>query len=179
MPTSEPNLKVMASSSVFRYKGKENDPRQAGRDLKVDAVLTGRIVQSGDTLAVNAELVNVADGSQIWGERYSERLADVSARQQEIVRDVSDKLRLRLSGEQHQRLERRPTENAEAYQFYVQGRHEMDKSTDASWKKAAEFFQRAIDKDPGYAAAYAGLAEAYAILGAVSDLPPKEAYQKA
>jgi TolB-like protein/Tfp pilus assembly protein PilF/predicted Ser/Thr protein kinase len=174
-----PNLKVMASSSVFRYKGKENDPQQAGRDLKVDAVLTGRMVQSGDTLAVNAELVNVADGSQIWGERYSTRLADVAGLQQEIVRDVSDKLRLRLSGEQHQRLDRRPTEDAEAYQFYALGRHEMDKFSDNGWKKAAGFFQQAVDKDPGYAAAYAGLAEAYAMLGAESDLPSKEAYEKA
>jgi TolB-like protein/tRNA A-37 threonylcarbamoyl transferase component Bud32/Tfp pilus assembly protein PilF len=174
-----PNLKVMASSSVFRYKGRDNDPQQAGRDLKVDAILTGRMVQSGDTLAVNAELVNVADGSQIWGERYTEKLADVSALQQEIVRDVSDKLRLRLSGEQHQRLERRPTEDPEAYQFYVQGRHEMDKFTDASWKKASEFFQRAIEKDPNYSAAYAGLADAYGVLGSISDLPPKEAYEKA
>jgi len=168
-----PNLKVMASSSVFRYKGRDNDPQQAGRDLKVDAVLTGRMVQSGDMLAVNAELVNVADGTQIWGERYSEKLADISALQQEIVRDISDKLRLRLSGEQHQRLERRPTEDPEAYQFYVQGRHEMDKFTDASWKKAAELFQRAIDKDPSYAAAYAGLADAYGILGSISDLLPR------
>jgi TolB-like protein/Tfp pilus assembly protein PilF len=174
-----PNLKVMASSSVFRYKGKENDPQQAGRDLKVDAVLTGRMVQSGDTLAVNAELVNVADGSQIWGERYSKKLADISGLQQEIVRDVSDKLRLRLSGEQHERLERRPTEDAEAYQFYVRGRHEMDRVSDAGWKKAAGFFQQAVDKDPSYAAAYAGLAEAYGVLGEESDLPSNEAYPKA
>jgi eukaryotic-like serine/threonine-protein kinase len=174
-----PNLKVMASSSVFRYKGRDNDPQQAGRNLKVDAILTGRMVQSGDTLAVNAELVNVADGSQIWGERYSEKLTDVSALQQEIVRDVSDKLRLRLSGEQHERLDRRPTEDPEAYQFYAQGRHEMDKGTDASWKKAARFFQQAIDKDPSYAAAYAGLADAFAILGSVSDIQPKEAFEKA
>jgi tetratricopeptide (TPR) repeat protein len=170
---------VMASSSVFRYKGKEGDPQQAGRDLKVDAVLTGRMVRSGDTLAVNAELVNVADGSQIWGEHYNEKMADISALQQEIVRDISGKLRLRLSGEQHQRLERRPTANAEAYQFYAQGRHEMDKFNDSNWKKAVGLFQQAIDKDPSYAAAYAGLADAYAILGDVSDLPPKEAFEKA
>ncbi len=174
-----PNLKVMASSSVFRYKGKENDPQQAGRDLKVDAVLTGRMMQRGNTVAVNAELVNVADGSQMWGAQYSKKLADVSGLQQEIVSDISSKLRLKLSGAEKQRLERRPTEDAEAYQFYVQGRHEMDKFTDASWKKAAEFFQRAIDKDPSYAAAYAGLADAYGILGSVSDLPSKEAYEKA
>ncbi len=174
-----PNLKVMSSSSVFRYKGKQSDPQQAGKDLKVDAVLTGRMVQGGDTLAVNAELVNVADGTQVWGARYSTKLADASNLQLEIVRDVSEKLRLRLSGEQHQRLDRRPTENAEAYQFYAQGRHEIDKGTDASWKKAAQFFQQAIDKDPNYSAAYAGLADAYGILGSVSDIQPKEAFEKA
>ncbi|HWY05740.1 MAG TPA: protein kinase [Candidatus Acidoferrales bacterium] len=174
-----PNLKVMASSSVFRYKWKENDPQQAGKDLKVDAVLTGRIVRIGDNLTVNAELVNVRDGSQIWGERYNEKMANVSALQQEIVSDISSKLRFRLSGEDKQRLKRRPTQDPEAYQFYTQGRHEMDKFTDASWKKAAQFFQKAIDKDPGYAAAYAGLADAYGILGAVSDIPPREAYEKA
>ncbi len=145
----------------------------------MDAILTGRMVQSGDTLAVNAELVNVADGSQIWGARYSKRLADVSDLQQEIVSDISNKLRLRLSGEEKQRLERHPTENPEAYQFYAQGRHEMDRGTDASWKKAAEFFQRAIDKDASYAAAYAGLADVYGVLGSVSDIQPKEGFEKA
>jgi len=178
-----PNLKVMASSSVFRYKRKEkekeNDPQQAGKDLKVDAVLTGRIVRSGDTLAVSAELVNVADGSQIWGERYNEQMADISALQQEIVSDISSKLRLRLSGEEKQRLARRPTENAEAYRFYLLGRRELDKFTDQGWKNAAQYFQQAVDKDPNYAAAYAGLSEAYVLLGYDVDLPTKEAYQKA
>jgi serine/threonine protein kinase/tetratricopeptide (TPR) repeat protein len=176
-----PNLKVMASSSVFRYKGKqkENDPQQAGKDLKVDAVLTGRMVRSGDTLAVRAELVNVADGSQIWGAQYEERMADISALQQEIVSDISSKLRLKLSGEEKQRLARRPTENAEAYKFYLEGRQEMDKWTDRGWQKAAEDFQQAVDKDPNYAAAYAGLSEADLLLGYAVDLPTKEAYEKA
>jgi eukaryotic-like serine/threonine-protein kinase len=178
-----PNLKVMASSSVFRYKRrekeKENDPQQAGKDLKVDAVLTGRMVRSGDTLAVSAELVNVADGSQIWGERYNERMEDISALQQEIVSDISSKLRLRLSGEEKQRLARRPTENAEAYRFYLLGRQELGKFTDQGWKNAAQYFQQAVDKDPNYAAAYAGLAEAYVLLGYDVDLPTKEAYEKA
>ena len=174
-----PNLKVMASSSVFRYKAKDKDPQQAGKDLKVDAVLTGRMARSGDTLAVNAELVNVADGSQIWGAQYRKSLADVPDLQQEIVSDISSKLKLSLSGEERGRLDRHPTKDAEAYQSYLQGRHEMDKFSDASWKKAAEFFQRAVDKDTGYAEAYAGLAEAYALLGSVSDLPPEEAYRRA
>ena len=165
-----PNLKVMSSSSVFRYKGRDGDPQQAGRDLKVDAVVTGRMSQLGDTVAVTAELVNVADDSRIWGQRYSEKLANISALQQEIVSDISDKLRLKLSGSDKQRLARRPTENAEAYQLYLEGRRQMDQWNDQSWKKAAEFFQKAVDKDPNYAAAHAGLSEAYGVLGFYIDL---------
>ncbi len=174
-----PSLKVMASSSVFRYKGKDGDPQQAGKDLKVDAVLTGRMARSGDTLAVSAELVNVADGSQIWGERYNEKMADISALQQEIVSDISGKLQMKLSGKEKERLTRRPTENAEAYRFYLQGRQEMDKWTDPGWKKGAEYFQQAVDQDPNYAVAYAGLSEAYVLLGYAVDVPTKEAYEKA
>src|SRR5271169_870972 len=174
-----PNLKVMASSSVFRYKGKGGDPQHAGKDLKVDAVLTGRMARSGDTLVVSAELVNVADGSQIWGERYSEKMTDISALQQEIVSDISSKLQLKLSGNEKQRLARRPTENAEAYRFYLLGRQEMDKWTDPGWKKGAEYYQQAVDEESNYAAAYAGLAEAYVLLGSAVDVPTKEAYEKA
>ena len=174
-----PNLKVMSSSSVFRYKGRDGDPQQAGKDLKVDAVLTGRMSQLGDTVAVTAELVNVSDDSRIWGQRYSEKLANISALQQEIVADISDKLRLKLTGAEKQRLERRPTENAEAYQFYMQGRREMDRWNDEGWKKGLEYFQQAVNKDQNYAAAYAGLSDAYAMLGYEYDLPPKKAYQDA
>ena len=173
-----PNLKVMSSSSVFRYKGKDNDPQQVGRALKVDAILTGRMTRAGDTLSVNLELVNIADGTQIWGHRYIRSLADISGLQQDIASDVSSKLRLRLSGEDKRRLERRPTENAKAYQLYLQGRREMDNGSDASWKRAAGFFQQAVDEDPNYAEAYAGLAEAYGLLGTEIDLPPREAYEK-
>lgn len=174
-----PNLRVMASSSVLRYKGNASDPQKAGRDLKVDAILTGRIAQRGDNILVSAELVNVADASQIWGHQYSEKLADIPALQQEVVRDVSEKLRLKLTGLEKQRLATRPTENAEAYQLYMRGRYEMDRFTDVSLKRAAEFFQQAIDKDPVYAAAYAGMAGAYAQLGYEGDLPPKEAFHRA
>jgi TolB-like protein/Tfp pilus assembly protein PilF len=174
-----PNLRVMSSSSVFRYKGRDGDPQQAGRDLKVDAVVTGRMSQLGDTVAVTAELVNVSDDSRIWGQRYSEKLANVSALQQEIVSDISDKLRLKLSGADKERLARRPTENAEAYQLYLQGRREMDRWNDEGWKKGLEYFQQAVNKDPNYAAAYAGLSDAYAMLGYEYDLPPKRAHQDA
>lgn len=173
-----PNLKVMSSSTVFRYKGRDGDPQQAGHDLKVDAVLTGHMSQLGDTVAVNAELVNVIDGSHMWGHRYSEKLANISSLQQEIEADISDKLRLKLSGDDKQRLAQRPTENAEAYQFYLQGRREMDEFNDDGWKKAAQSFQKAIDRDANYASAYAGLAEAYSLLGYFVDIIPKEGYEK-
>lgn len=172
-----PNLKVMSSSSVFRYKGRDGDPQQAGRDLKVDAVLTGRMSQLGDVLAINTELVNVADGSRVWGGRYSEKLANVSALQEEIVGDISRQLRIKLSGANQQRQP--PTLNADAYQSYLQGRREMDEFNDNGWKKAAQLFQKSVEQDANYAAAYAGLSEAYGLLGYFVDIDPKEANEKA
>jgi TolB-like protein len=146
-----PNLRVMSSSSVVRYKSGQSDPQKAGKDLHVDAVLIGRITQRSDLFFVNAELVSVADSSQIWGEQYSEKMSDISALQQEIVRDISDKLRLKLSGAEKEHLAKRPTVHPEAYELYLRGRHEMYKWTDAGWKKSLEYFQQAVDKDPDYA----------------------------
>jgi serine/threonine protein kinase/tetratricopeptide (TPR) repeat protein len=174
-----PNLRVMSSSSVLSYKGRESDPQKAGKDLRVDAVLIGRIAQRGDLFFINAELVDVADNSQIWGEQYREKLADIAALQQEIVRDISDRLRLKLSGAEKERLAKRPTVNPEAYELYLRGRHEMYKWTNAGWKKSVEYFQQATDKDPNYAAAYAGLADGYALLGNAVYLPGRDAFQKA
>jgi serine/threonine protein kinase/tetratricopeptide (TPR) repeat protein len=174
-----PNLRVMSSSSVLHYKGRESDPQKAGKDLHVDAVLIGRIAQRGELFFVNAELVDVADNSQIWGEQYSEKMADISALQQNIVRDISDRLRLKLSGAEKEHLAKRPTVNPEAYELYLRGRHEMYKWTDAGWKKSVEYLQQATEKDPSYAAAYAGLADGYALLGNGVYLPAGDAFQKA
>ena len=174
-----PGRRVMSSSSVLRYKGHDADPQKVGKDLHVDAVLTGRIMQRGDALSVNAELVNVTDNSQIWGEQYSEKMADISALQQEIVRDISDRLRLKLSNTEKQRLAKRPTENQEAYELYIRGRHEMYKWNEPGWKKSLEYFQQAVDKDPDYAAAYAGLADSYALLGGSLSLPTNDGLQRA
>ena len=174
-----PNLRVMSSSSVLHYKGRESDPQKAGKDLHVDAVLIGRIAQRGELFFVNAELVDVADNSQIWGEQYSEKMADISALQQNIVRDISDRLRLKLSGAEKEHLAKRPTVNPEAYELYVRGRHEMYKWTDAGWKKSVEYLQQATEKDPSYAAAYAGLADGYALLGNGVYHPAGDAFQKA
>jgi eukaryotic-like serine/threonine-protein kinase len=174
-----PGLKVMSSSAAMRYAGKNPDPEKVGSDLKVDAVLVGRIEQQGDTISIDAELVNATDSSQIWGEQYSEKIADVSAFQQEIVRDISEKLRVKLTPAERKQMNQRPTENADAYRFYVLGRHELEQFAPVHFKKAADYFQQAIDKDPSYAAPYAGLADAYSLFGAFRGLPQEEAFAKA
>jgi eukaryotic-like serine/threonine-protein kinase len=174
-----PGLKVMSSSAAMRYAGKNPDPQKVGSDLHVDAVLIGRIEQQGDTLSVNAELVNAADDSQIWGEQYTEKMANVAMVQQDIVRDISDKLRMRLSPAQKEQMTERPMENADAYHFYVLGRREFDKFTRKDLANAVAYYQQAIDKDPSYAAAYAGLADASSNLGQVGGLPQEEALAKA
>ena len=160
-----PGLKVMSSSAAMRYAGKNPDPEKVGSDLKVDAVLVGRIEQQGDTISVDAELVNAADSSQIWGEQYTEKMANVAMVQQDIVRDISDKLRVKLSAAEKQQMTQAPMENADAYRFYVLGRHEFDQFSPEHFQKAADYFQKAIDKDPSYAAAYGGLADANSLLG--------------
>jgi TolB-like protein/tetratricopeptide (TPR) repeat protein len=158
-----PGLKVMSSSVSRRYAGENTDPAKVGTDLKVDAVLVGKVEQRGDTISVEAELVNAADSSQIWGQQYNEKMADAAALQQEIVRDISEKLRVKLSGEEKERLDKRPTADPEAYRSYVLGQHEWRKLTPDSDEKAIDYFQQAINKDPSYAAAYAGLSEAYSL----------------
>jgi eukaryotic-like serine/threonine-protein kinase len=169
-----PQVHVMARSTVFRYKGRSDDPQKIGEDLKVRAVLTGRVVQRGDALDIQAELVDVSSGSQLWGEDYNRKLSDASGIQQEIARDISDNLRLRLTAEEKTRLAQPATGSAEAYQLYLKGRYQWNKSTEDSIRNSIEYFRQAIEKDPNYALAYAGMADAYSgISGAY--LPPKEA----
>jgi len=160
-----PGLKVMSSTAAMRYAGKDADPEKVGSDLKVDAVLIGKIEQQGDTISVNAELVNAADSSQIWGEQYTEKSASVAMVQQDIVRDISDKLRVKLSPAEKQQMTQAPMENADAYRFYLLGRHEFDQFSPEHFMKATDYFQQAIEKDSNYAAAYAGLADANSLLG--------------
>jgi serine/threonine protein kinase/tetratricopeptide (TPR) repeat protein len=174
-----PGLKVMSSSAAMRYAGKNPDPQKVGSDLKVDAVLIGKVEQQGDTISIDAELVNAADNSQIWGEQYTEKMANVAMVQQEIVRDISDKLRVKLSPAEKQQMTQAPTENADAYRSYVLGLREFDKFTNEHFKKALDYFQQAVDRDPRYAAAYAGLADAYDNLANFGGLPQKEALAKA
>ena len=175
-----PKLRVMARGTVFRYKGKsEVDPQKVGRDLKVRAVVLGRILQRSDSLNVETELVDVASGSRLWGEQYNRKLADILAVQEEISREIAEDLRLRLTGEERRRLTKRYTEDTYAYQLYLKGRYYWNKRTGEGMNKAVEYFQQAIEKDPNYALAYAGLADSYAMLGAYGFLRPETAYPRA
>ena len=174
-----PKLRVMARSTVFRYKGREVDPQEVGRELGVRAVLTGRVLQLDDNLVIRTELVHVADGTQLWGEHYNRKLGDIFAVQEEISKQISEKLEMRLSGEEEKRLTKRHTENAKAYQLYLKGRYHWNKRDKQGAEKGIEFFQRAIEVDPNYALAYAGLADSYIILGFHALVPPGEAIPKA
>ena len=158
-----PNLKVMARSTVFRYKGKEDDPQKIGQALQVSAVLMGRITQHGDHVAVEADLVSTADGSELWGAHYDRSQADITQVQSDITRDISSKLRIQLSGNEQQRLGRAGTTNPEAYRLYLEGRQLWYGRTSEGLKKSIDLFQEAIAADPGYALAYAGLANTYNI----------------
>lgn len=169
-----PKLRVMARSTVFRYKGQRLDPVKFGQELDVAAVLTGRVVQRGDILSVQAELVDVSDGSQLWGEQYTRKLADVLSLQDDLSREISAKLRLRLTGQAKNRLTKRYTESTEAYERYMKGRYYWSRRTAEGLKKAIEYFHQAIEKDPSYALAYAGIADCYNLLSAYGILPPKE-----
>ncbi|HEV2021462.1 MAG TPA: protein kinase [Terriglobales bacterium] len=172
-----PRLKVMARSTVFRYKGRNIDPQKVGRDLNVRAVLTGRVSQRGETLTISMELMDVRDGSELWGEQYNRKLADILAVQEDIAREITDKLRLRLEGEEEKRLTKHFTENTEAYQLYLKGRYYWNKRTPDGIQKAIEYFQEAIEKDPSYALAYAGLADCYHV--PANPLPPRERMPRA
>jgi len=173
-----PKLRVMAQSTVFRYKGRGIDPQAVGRELKVRAVLTGRIMQSGGSLRIGTELVDVATGSQLWGAQYDRKPGDIFAIQDEISNEISGKLRLKLTRAEKKRLNKRQTDDVEAYRLYLKGRHHWNRWTEDGFYKALEYFQQAVEKDPGYALAYTGLADSYVLLGWNSYLPPKDAFPK-
>jgi len=160
-----PDLRVSARSVVFRYKGQNVDAQQVGRELNVKAVVTGHVTVRGDRLIIQSELVNVADGTQLWGQQYNRPQADLLAVQDEIAQEILDKVQPRLSGEERQRVTRRYTDNVEAYQAYLQGRFFWNKGTIDGYKQSIEYFQQAIGRDSRYALAYAGLADAYLMLG--------------
>jgi TolB-like protein/Tfp pilus assembly protein PilF len=174
-----PRLRVMARSTVFRYKGGNVDPQKVGRDLNVRAVLTGRVLQQGETLSISTELVDVADGSELWGERYNRKLADVMAVQEDISKEITDKLRLRLTGETKVRMAKQSAENVEAYQLYLEGRYYWNKRTGEALKKSVDYFNQALEKDPNFALAYVGLADAYSVIPFYSVGSAQESFPKA
>jgi TolB-like protein/Tfp pilus assembly protein PilF len=161
-----PNLNVKARATVFRYKGQAVDPATVGKEMSVQAVLNGRVVQRGEELAVYLSLVDTNSGDQIWGEDYQRKLSELVTLQKEITRDVSGKLQVRLSDLDAQKVTKNSTENAEAYQLYLRGRHHLLKSTPPEIDKGIDYFQQAIAIDPLYAMAYVGLADAYRAPGA-------------
>jgi TolB-like protein/DNA-binding winged helix-turn-helix (wHTH) protein/Flp pilus assembly protein TadD len=173
-----PHLKVMSRDAAFRYKGKETDAQTVGRDLGVRAVFEGRVMQRGDSLTISTELIDAHDNSHIWGQQYSRKPSDIFGLEEEIAREMTSALRLRLTSEEQKRLARSYTPNAEAYQDYLRGRYFWQK-TGPGLNKGAEYFQQAIAKDPRYAQAYDGLADCYILLSAFGYSSPKEALPKA
>jgi serine/threonine-protein kinase len=174
-----PNLKVMSRDSAFHYKGKDTDVQTIGKELGVRAVFKGRVVQRGDSLDVGAELINARDGSHIWGQQYTRKAADIFALQGDIAREITTALRTHLTGSDQKRMDKSYTANPEAYQLYLQGLYWSNKRSESSYKKAVEYFQQAIGKDPQYALAYASLAEAYSVPANNTYGAPKENYPKA
>ena len=177
--TQLPNLRVIARSSVFRYKGRETDPLAVGKELGVRAVLTGRLMKRGETMLISTELFDVRDNKQLWGEQYERQLADMLSVQREIAREITNNLRPKLSGMEQSRMDKQYTANPEAFQLYLKGRFYWNKRTPADFRKAIPFFQQAIEKDPNYALAYSGLADTFALLTTYASEKPKELMPKA
>src|SRR5260370_41588921 len=169
----------MSGNTVFRYKGQATDPQKVGHDLHVRAILTGRLIQTGDELLISVNLEDVENSRQLWGEQYNRKLSNLVSVQQEIPGDIYGRLRPRLAGEEKKLLAKRPTEDAEAYQLYLQGLFYWNKWTQSDFKKAADYFTQAVQKDQHYALSYAGLADTYSLLADAGYLPPSEAWPKA
>ncbi len=180
-----PNLKVMSRNAVFRFKGSDVDPTEVGRSLKVGAVLMGRLVKLDDRLVIKTELIDVSDGSQLWGAEYNNSLSDILSVQDQIARTISEKLRFRLTGQDEEKLSKRYTKDAEAYELYLKGRYFWNKRGEAGLRNGIKHFKAAQERDPAYALAYSGLADSYALLcdigvvAPVSEMPlAKAAAQK-
>src|SRR5262245_2863044 len=174
-----PQLRVVPRSTVFRYKGREIDLGTIGRELTVRAVLTGRVVRRGDTLNVQAELVDVTQDSQLWGRQYDRTSADLINVQEEIATAVSEQLRLSTSTDDQRLLTRRSTENTEAYELYLTGQFYWNRRTPQTLRRAADYFQQAINKDPRYGSAWAALADCYSIYGYYGVESPRTAAPRA
>ena len=174
-----PNLNVKARSSVFRYKGKETDAKTVGKELGVQAILNGRVLQRGDQLTLSLELIDTSTENVIWSEQYNRKQSDLVSLQSEIARDVSSKLKTKLSGADEKKLAKNYTANPEAYQLYLKGRFYWNKRTVDGLTQAAVCYKQAIEKDPAYALAYSGLAETYVLYSNYSVAPPKDSMPQA
>jgi serine/threonine protein kinase/TolB-like protein/Tfp pilus assembly protein PilF len=173
-----PNLTVRPRSSVFRYKAKDQDVQKIAGELHVAAIVTGRVMQHGDSLNVSAELIDAKNNRSLWSDQYDRKLSDALNVQREISGEISTRLREKLTGEEKKRLSKDGTDDPEAYQLYLKGRYYWDKRTPESLAKSKDYFQQAIDKDPNYVLAYVGLAEYYYVLPDYTYISIKETNPK-
>ena len=174
-----PNLRVMSRNASFRFKSSNMDAVEAGRNLNVGAVLTGRLVALDNRLVIRTELIKVADGSQLWGDEYNSSVTDIFSVQDEVSRKISQSLRVRLSGEDEEKLSKRYTKDAEAYQLYMKGRYFWNKRNEEGFRNGIEYFKRAEEKDPTFALAFSGLADSYALLCDIGVAKPVDEMPKA
>ncbi len=174
-----PNLKVMSRNAAFRFKNSNSDPLEVGRNLNVGAVLTGRLIKLDDRLVIKTELIKVDDGSQLWGAEYNSSLADIFSVQDEVSKKISESLRLRLSGADEEKLAKRYTNDAEAYQLYLKGRYFWNKRNEEGFRNGIDYFKRAEEKDPTFALAFSGLADSYALLSDIGVARPVDEMPKA
>jgi serine/threonine-protein kinase len=174
-----PKLRVTARTTVFRYKGRNLPPQMIGQDLGVRAVLTGTLAQRGEALVMQVDLVDAADGAQLWGEQFNRQSAELFVMQDELAQRILDKLRLRLTGEERKKVTKRHTQNVQAYQLYMKGRFYWNRRTPDGFRQAIEYFNQATLRDPNYALAHSGLADCFSLLSFYGALPPRVGYQRA
>ena len=172
--THVPELKVKSRNSVFHYKGKDIDIQKVGNELGVSGVVSGRVVPRGDNIEVSAELTDVRDNTEIWGQHYSSKIAELISLQQQIAGDLAERLRSKLSPSEKQQVAKQGTQNPEAYELYLKGRYYWNKRTATDLETAVSYFNQAIAKDPGYALAYSGLADAYGVLPSFGGSPSED-----
>jgi len=170
---------MIPRTSAFRYKGREADLKTVGRDLKVRTILTGKMIQRGDRLVVQTELVDVANDAQIWGGQFNRGLADILVLQEELAREISESLRLRLTPEDQKRLAKRPTQNREAYRLSLKAKYYIAKGTPEELQRGMAYARQAIEADPLYAEAYAYLSSAYSGLGLLGFVVPADTFPRA
>jgi adenylate cyclase len=174
-----PSLRVLARSTVFRFKDHQDDPLKIGHDLNVDAVLTGKMSRGGGGMTIQADLVSVQDGSELWGQQFNFSEQELASAQAQIAQQISEKLRLKLTPSETRQLAKTSTQNTGAYQAYLRGRFGYNRRTADSLRQALASFQEAVARDPNYAPAYAGLADTYNVVSDYGLLPPQDAIPKA